>query len=200
MSKNKYILPMKDVWYVEYGGITKENSHSWDIISQRYAYDFEIRKENLPYHNDYKNKENFYSYNKEIIAPLDGWIVDIENIYDDTKILEGRPIVCDAKDPRGNYIIIKHLNNEYSLIDHIKKDSFKVQIGDIVKEGQIIAKVGNSGNTEGPHIHFQVQDSEDFYSCNGIPITFKNVLKKNNNKYKKIKYLNKNIYVKNKTH
>ncbi len=200
MSKNKYILPMKDLWYVEYGGITKEFSHSWDIPSQRYAYDFEIRKENLPYHDDYKNKENFYSYNEDIISPLEGWVVDIENNYQDTKILKDRPIICDAKDPRGNYIIIKHKNNEYSLIAHIKKDSFKVKIGDIVETGQLLAKVGNSGNTEGPHIHFQIQDNEDFNNCNGIPITLKNVLEKYHDKYKKVKYINKGVYVKNKTH
>lgn len=44
MSKNKYMLPFKGSWYVEYGGTKKENSYSWNIIGQRYAYDFEIRK------------------------------------------------------------------------------------------------------------------------------------------------------------
>ena len=47
MSKNKYRLPFNNTWYVEYGGLTKKTSHSWDIISQRYAYDFEIRKNNF---------------------------------------------------------------------------------------------------------------------------------------------------------
>ena len=42
MSKNKYRLPFNNTWYVEYGGLTKKTSHSWDIISQRYAYDFEF--------------------------------------------------------------------------------------------------------------------------------------------------------------
>ena len=45
MSKNKYILPFKGSWYVEYGGTKKENSHSWALLGARYAYDFEIRKE-----------------------------------------------------------------------------------------------------------------------------------------------------------
>ena len=47
MSKNRYILPFKGKWYVEYGGTKRKNSHSWNIIGQRYAYDFEIRKNNL---------------------------------------------------------------------------------------------------------------------------------------------------------
>ena len=39
MSKNKYILPFNRKWYVEFGGVKKSTSHSWDIIPQRYAYD-----------------------------------------------------------------------------------------------------------------------------------------------------------------
>ena len=97
----------------------------------------------------------------------------IEDSYKDTKILPNRPIISDIKDTRGNYIIIKHKNNEYSLICHILKNSFKVKVGDIVKTGQVLALVGNSGNTNGPHIHFQFKDSFDFNTAIGIKITFK---------------------------
>ena len=47
MSKNKYYLPMKGIWYIEFGGTKKKNSHSWDIIGQRYAYDFEIDRDRV---------------------------------------------------------------------------------------------------------------------------------------------------------
>ncbi|MFQ3853657.1 M23 family metallopeptidase [Staphylococcus sp. 2S1] len=48
--------------------------------------------------------------------------------------------------PEGNYIIIKHGRNEYSMIAHIKPDSFKINKGDTLLRGQHIANVGNSGN------------------------------------------------------
>lgn len=188
---------MEGLWYIEYGGINKKDSHSWEVISQRYAYDFEIRRNNLPYHEDYTKCENYYSYKKNIIAPSDGWIVDIKDEYDDTRILKDRSVICDVDDLRGNYIMIKHKNNEYSLIAHILKNSFKVKIGDLVKEGQVIAKVGNSGNTEGPHIHFQVQKGNDFNNSQGLIIRFKNVLIQRQNKFKLIKYINRKTYVKN---
>ena len=123
----------------------------------------------------------------------------IEDGYKDTKILPNRPIITDIKDTRGNYIIIKHKNNEYSLICHILKNSFKVKVGDIVKEGDVIALVGNSGNTNGPHIHFQVQDRFDFNTAIGIKITFKNIkiTKENITKFKKRTYIEKDFYVEN---
>ena len=175
MSKNKYILPFNGKWYVEFGGIKMRTSHSWDIIPQRYAYDFEIRINNLPYKDDYKVCENYFCYLEDIIAPSDGYVYDIVDKYKVTRIIEGRPVVSDIKDVRGNYITIKHPNGEYSTICHIKKGTFKVKEGDYVKEGQVIAKVGNSGNTMGPHIHFQVQNGPDFNKSEGVKITFKNV-------------------------
>ena len=193
MSKNKYILPMQGLWYVEYGGLNRKTSHSWDVISQRYAYDFEIRKQQLPYHSDYTKCDNYYSYKENIIAPLDGWVVDIKNEYDNTRILKDRPIICDCDNPMGNYIIIKHKHNEYSVIAHIEKNSFKVDIGDTVKQGQTIALVGNSGNTQGPHIHFQLQNSDK----KGLIITFDNILVQKKNKFKRTKYINKGIFVNN---
>ena len=145
----------------------------------------------MPYHDDYKSKENYYSYNEEIICPCDGFVIDMKNEYDDTKIIEDRPVICDIDDPRGNFITIKHENGESSTICHIKKDSFMVSIGDIVKEGEVLARVGNSGNTQGPHIHFQVQEGNDFYNSKGIIITFKDTF---HNK-RKIKHLTRGIEV-----
>lgn len=197
MSKNKYRLPFDGVWYIEFGGVTKKTSHSWDIIGQRYAYDFEIRVDNKPYQGDYHDKKNFFSFSKNIICPCDGVIVDLVNLYPDTKIVDDRKTVCDVSDIRGNYILIKHNYNEYSMICHILKDSFKVDVGDYVKEGQVLAQVGNSGNTMGPHIHFQIQNGYDFKYARGIPIKFKNV--KIINRLCKGRYLKCGMYVKNKT-
>lgn len=191
MSKNKYILPFTGIWYVEHGGWRQENSHSWDIIPQRYAYDFEIRKNNLPYHDDYKKETNYYSYLEDVICPCDGFVVDLKSNYENTLIYENRPTRCDIDDPRGNYITIKHKNGEYSTICHLLKNSITVKIGDIVEEGDILGKVGNSGNTEGPHIHFQVQSGPDFNTSPGVKITFKNAYtgKKKVRKFEKKMYI-----------
>lgn len=199
MSKNKYRLPFKEKFYIEFGGITEKDSHSWDIPSQRYAYDFEIRdNNNKPFQDDYMKLENYYSYQKEILAPLEGYVVDICNQFEDTKIEKNRSIVCDCKDVRGNYIILKHAHGEYSLIAHILKDSFQVKMGDLVKTGTVLARIGNSGNSNGPHIHFQVQNSMDFDKAKGIPIQFSGILITRNDKRILRKYVKNGDFVQNK--
>ena len=95
MSKNRYRLPFLGTWYIEYGGTTRKTSHSWHIPGQRYAYDFEIRKNNLPYHDDQTKCKNYYSYLENIYAPADGWVVDLVNNYENTHITKDRKIIND---------------------------------------------------------------------------------------------------------
>lgn len=197
MSKNKYSLPFKKEFFVEFGGTKQSNSHSWNIPNQRYAYDLEIRKDNVPYFDDYLKVENYYSYNEDVLSPADGIVFEIRNKYKDTRVDKNRKIVCDADDVRGNFIIIKHKYNECSMIAHMLKDSFKVKVGDVVKRGQVIGKVGNSGNSNGPHIHFQIQKGVEDNAL-GVPITFKNIIIKRNNKRKYRRYIKKGDYVINK--
>jgi murein DD-endopeptidase MepM/ murein hydrolase activator NlpD len=79
------------------------------------------------------------------------------------------------KEPAGNIVVIKHTNGEYSNYLHLKPGSVQVKAGDQVKQGQVIGKVGHSGNSTEPHLHFQVTDGEDPMYSRGIPVKFKNV-------------------------
>jgi murein DD-endopeptidase MepM/ murein hydrolase activator NlpD len=55
-----------------------------------------------------------------------------------------------------NFIVIMHSNGEYSRYDHLSYNSSKVMVGQRVRVGQEIAKVGMTGFTYLPHLHFQV--------------------------------------------
>jgi len=55
-----------------------------------------------------------------------------------------------------NFIVIMHSNEEYSRYDHLSYNSSKVKIGQYVKAGDVIARVGMTGFTYVPHLHFQV--------------------------------------------
>lgn len=76
---------------------------------------------------------------------------------------------------QGNHVVIDHENGEYSAVMHMQPGSIVVKKGDRVEQGQPIGKLGNSGNTFGPHVHFQLQDGIDFATANGLPVEFENV-------------------------
>jgi len=98
--------------------------------------------------------ENYYCYNKPILAPADGIVEDIFDNIDDNEI--GK---VNTTDNWGNTIIIRHLTGLYTQMSHLKKGTFKVAKGAFVKQGDIVAHCGNSGRSPEPHLHFQVQIS-----------------------------------------
>lgn len=56
----------------------------------------------------------------------------------------------------SNFIVIQHTNGEYSRYDHLAYRSVTVWTGQSIKRGQVIARVGMTGFTYLPHLHFQV--------------------------------------------
>ncbi|KPC77382.1 peptidase [Streptomyces sp. NRRL WC-3753] len=63
----------------------------------------------------------------------------------------------------GNAIVIKHGNGTYSQYAHLSK--VNVKIGQVVKTGQSIAKSGNTGNSSGPHLHFEIRTTANYGSA-----------------------------------
>ena len=52
---------------------------------------------------------------------------------------------------------------------HLIKGSVLVEVGDKVKKGDVIAKLGNTGNSNAPHLHFQLMDGPSLLSADGLP-------------------------------
>ena len=173
--KGNYILPFTGKWTAANGAVTKKQSHSWSLLPQRYAYDFIIiDDEGKSFAGDNRSVQDYYCYGKNIIAPADGEVVRLSNRYKDSYV-DGKNGYCDASIIAGNYITIKYNDDEYSFIAHIMKDSFTVKVGDKVKQGEVIAKCGNTGNSSEPHIHFQLNAGKSFNMSAGLPIAFSNI-------------------------
>jgi hypothetical protein len=61
------------------------------------------------------------------------------------------------KDLEENYVMVRHADSTVARYLHLTRNGAVVNFGDSVKEGQIIARSGNSGQSGGPHLHFDVQ-------------------------------------------
>jgi len=62
----------------------------------------------------------------------------------------------------GNYIKVKHANGLYSLYAHLSNRT--VSAGQTVREGAIIGKSGNTGNSTGAHLHFEIRGGSGSYN------------------------------------
>lgn len=170
-TKTPLKLPFHGKWLVSNGGRTPEtNNHvrpaEQGPQNQLYAYDFRLESTG----NETKLEE-FGVFGKEVVAPGDGIV---------TQIIDGSIDILPGERDRsvgvGNTIIIDHQNGEYSLLCHFKHKSIKVEVGDKVKQGDVIGLCGNTGNTTQPHIHFNLQDGPLMHKANALPAQFSKIL------------------------
>lgn len=82
----------------------------------------------------------------------------------------------------GNYVVIQHSDGNYTLYGHLHENSITVKEGDTVEQGQVIAKVGNSGNSTGPHLHFEIRVGENKTDSRDNPLDYvdKDIPRSNN--------------------
>lgn len=145
----KIQLPFFGKWKVSQG----YNGSITHLDDWSKALDFVIVDEDdKTYKHPGISKDDFYCYNKPVLAPADGIVYNIINNVEDNDINN-----VDTNKNWGNTIILQHGTELYSQISHMKKDSFKVNIGDSITKGTILANCGNSGRSPEPHIHFQLQ-------------------------------------------
>ncbi len=147
----KMALPFWGIWKVSQG-YDGDITHLGDWSK---ALDFVIEDtQGKTFNNNGSRREDFYCYNKPVLAPMDGYVHTIINTVEDNDISD-----VNTSKNWGNTIIINHAEGLFSQISHIKKDSFKVNSGDFVTKGTILATCGNSGRSPEPHIHFQLQST-----------------------------------------
>ena len=95
----------------------------------------------------FKTLESYVTFGETLYSPCYGNIKDLQNDALDHNIGIGVKTAGGA-----NYIIIG-CDQFTVLMSHLKQGSIIVKAGDIVQIGQELGKVGNSGNTTGPHLH-----------------------------------------------
>ncbi len=142
-------LPVTGAWKIQQGfdgNLTHRGF--W-----RHALDFVATdKNNKTFSNKGLDLADHFSFRKEILSPVEGFIVACKSSDEDNSIGQ----VVHEKN-WGNYLIIKSTFGFYVVLSHLKKDSLLVAVGNFVQVGQKLAECGNSGYSQEPHLHLQVQ-------------------------------------------
>ena len=94
---------------------------------------------------------DYYIFGAKVLAPCSGEIIASSNDMPDMQVPE-----VDSTNITGNYVLLRCSQADV-LIAHFRKGSLKVETGDRVKAGQVIAEVGNSGYSDEPHLHIHAQ-------------------------------------------
>ncbi len=167
-------FPLKEGnFYMAHAGTNEAVNHHCNVPAQKYAMDI-LRINALGFRaNKWSPKDlnDFCIFGSTLYSPCDGTIIESLDQLEDLE-----PMVMDVKNPLGNYLTIHKNESEIIVIlAHLMKESLLVKKGDMVKKGQPIARVGNSGNTSEPHLHIHavLNHTGDFlFKGEGVPITF----------------------------
>ncbi|MBV9442503.1 MAG: M23 family metallopeptidase, partial [Acidobacteriaceae bacterium] len=113
---------------------------------------------------------SYPDYGADILAVRDGTVVETLDTLDNQ--VPGSlpdPKTVNVQNVDGNHIVLDLGNGFFAFYAHLQKHSILVKRGQHVKRGQILAKLGNTGNTSGPHLHFHIMDSPSVLGSNGLP-------------------------------
>lgn len=146
------------------------------VYPQRFAIDWVfVNDDNEFAKNDIKDNKNWHSYGLELVSVADGIVVDVKDGIKENEPLSDEMAVRITKETiGGNYVIIDIGNNRYAFYGHLIPNSLKVSVGDKIKKGQLIGLLGNSGNSDLPHLHFHLETKSDmFFGGEGIPYHIK---------------------------
>ena len=191
-AQNKYIFPLRGVWYAGYGA-SFHTGHRW-AVPEEFALDIaKVGESGLSHKGDGTRFDDYYAYGADVLAAADGRVTSVANDQQEDPSAMQRPnetqeayfarlqkeqgerLAKGLTAITGNFVMIDHGKNEYSLYAHLQPGSVGIRVGDQVKAGDVIGKLGSSGNSTEPHLHFHVCDKPDALMCAGIPVNFSNI-------------------------
>jgi murein DD-endopeptidase MepM/ murein hydrolase activator NlpD len=117
---------------------------------------------------DAAKNSSYYAYGTELLAVADGVVAATKDSIPQN-VPGGRAVKIDLTTVGGNFVGIDIGGGKYALYAHVQPGSLRVKVGDHVKRGQVIALLGNSGNSTEPHVHFQIADGPSFLAAEGLP-------------------------------
>jgi hypothetical protein len=140
-------------------------------FAQRFAIDWmRLDEQGRMVHGDESDVHNYTDYGVDVIAVADGVVVEILNTLEDQKPPKGPdPKTINLENVGGNHVILDLGHSIFAFYAHMQKGSITVAPGDRVKRGQVLGKLGNTGNTTAPHLHFHLMDGRSMLGSSGLP-------------------------------
>ena len=110
----------------------------------------------------------WYGHGADVLAVADARVAAVRDGMDEPSRISQRTHPVPADDA-GNYVALQLADGRYAFYEHLRKGSIRVAVGERVRTGQVIASLGFSGESTGPHLHFHVADASSPLGGEGLP-------------------------------
>jgi hypothetical protein len=142
-----------------------------EVVPQRFAIDWmRLDRRHRAWVGDPARLSSYRSYGQPLIAVADGKVVIARDGAPDQPP-PNNPTPPSVAELPGNRVILRVGPGIFLTYAHLKPGSVRVHVGERVHRGQLLGRLGNSGNSATPHLHLQVQVTRSFLS-DGLPFVF----------------------------
>lgn len=140
--------------------------------AEQFAIDFtQLDAQGRAFVGDFNNVESWRGYGSEVVSASAGRVVAA--VGDLPNQVPGEPKQGITPETlAGNHVIVDMGGGRYVLYAHLIPGSVAVGVGDRVYRGQRLGLLGNSGNSDAPHLHFQVMNRASALDADGLPFVF----------------------------
>jgi hypothetical protein len=140
-------------------------------FAQRYAIDWmQLDDQGRLIHGDPSDVHSYTAYGADVLAVANGTVVaTLDTLDEQVPPNLPDPKTITVQNVLGNHVVLDINNGLFAFYAHLQKGSVRVKLGDQVKRGEVLGKLGNSGNTSAPHLHFHLVDGASAISSNGLP-------------------------------
>jgi len=143
------------------------------VDSRRYAIDWKQMKDGASFTGDADDVHSYDCYGQKVLAVADGRVVKAKDGLPDNIPGHGdsfHPAVpISLETVAGNTIELDLGGGQFAYYMHLQPGSLRVKEGDRVRRGQLIARIGASGDAREPHLHFEVTTSIQLLAGQGVP-------------------------------
>jgi hypothetical protein len=140
--------------------------------SEQFAIDWiKIDRQGKAFRGDGKKPEQWLCYGVALLAVAPGTVVEVmRDLPDEPPGIA--PTNLTVPEIAGNHVLLDLGSGRYAMYAHLAPHSATVHVGDRVKAGDKLGLLGNSGNTTGPHLHFQISDRPSTLDTTSLPFVF----------------------------
>lgn len=176
-SKTQLDFPLRGAWWCIQAADWSD-MHKRELYSQPYALDFvRLNAANGFFSGDGQTLESHASWGQPVLAAAGGKVAYAQHDMPDMPPGQQPDPRIYRDDPRrllGNAVAISHANGEFAYYAHLQQASLAVREGELVRRGQLIGRVGNSGQSPGPHLHFHLMEGPHLMIDQGLPVRMRN--------------------------
>jgi hypothetical protein len=143
-------------------------------LAQRYAIDWVryrmINGTATTWSGPEDRNSSYFCYDAPIYSVADGTVVEaMDGLTENTPHSGKYAVDINFVNAGGNHVVVDIGGNRYAFYAHMRPGSVKVKVGERVKAGQVLGRVGNSGSSTEPHLHMHIVDRPSFLAGNGVP-------------------------------